>query len=388
MRVAIFTDNDFGKVNGVTTTLQAVLRWHPADIQPRVYTAADVGVDKDDYLALRSVGVGVPFYEGMTMYWPRFLAYVKHARADGIELIHYTTPGPIGLAAMYTAWRLRLPMIGSFHTQLSEYTALLSGSQRLGHLMREYQRWPYGKCARVLVPSDATRQLLVAAKIAPEKIHIWTRGVDTRQFTPDHRSEALRERWGVREDRLALLYVGRLSREKGLDIVPAIARALDEAGIAHRFVFVGDGPMRAELQRSHPDAVFTGALPHTDVAVMMASADLFVFPSKTDTLGNVVLEAQASGLPVVVTDEGGPRENIEPEITGLVCHDRAPLDMPSRILTLARDTARRQQMGRAARTYALGRSWSNALAPLYQGYRDVGRKAVVSASSRVEAART
>src|SRR5690349_5006 len=102
MRVAIYTDNDFGKVNGVTTTLQAVLRWHPSDIEPRIYTSADVGVDRPDYLALRSIGMDVPFYRGMKMYLPRFLAFLKRARRDGIELVHYTTPGPVGLAAMFT----------------------------------------------------------------------------------------------------------------------------------------------------------------------------------------------------------------------------------------------------------------------------------------------
>lgn len=371
MRVAIYTDNDFGKVNGVTTTLQAVLRCHPPDIEPRIYTSADVGVDRPDYLALRSIGMDVPFYRGMKMYLPRFLAFLKQARKDGIELVHYTTPGPVGLAAMFTAWRANLPMIGSFHTQLAEYTELLSGSKRLGHLMREYQRWPYGKCQRILVPSEATRELLIAAKIRAERIQIWTRGVDTRHFSPAHRSAALRESWGVDDNRLALLYVGRLSREKGLDAVPSIARTLNDAGIAHRFIFVGDGPFRGELQAASPDAVFTGELAHREVATMMASADLFVFPSRTDTLGNVVLEAQASGLPVLVSDEGGPRENIEAGETGFVCLEGGPFDFASRIVMLARDRARRLRMGPAARAYALGRSWERALAPLYQAYREV-----------------
>jgi glycosyltransferase involved in cell wall biosynthesis len=371
MRVAIFTDNDFGKVNGVTTTLTAVLRERPADIEPRVYTASDVAVERDDYLSLRSLGVGIPFYSEMKMYLPRCLAFLRHARADGIELVHFTTPGPIGLAAMFTASRLGVPMIGSFHTQLAEYTALLSGSARLGRLMQEYQRWPYGKCARVLVPSEATRRLLISAKIRPEKIQIWTRGVDTHRFSPAYRLETLRSEWGVSDTRLALMYVGRLSREKGLDVVPALARSLAEAGVRHRFIFVGDGPFRSTLQAACRDAIFTGAVPHHQVATMMASADLLVFPSRTDTLGNVVLEAQACGVPVLVSDQGGPRENIIHGETGFVCAGDAS-EMVLRIQMLARDRARRVRMGDAARTYALGRTWERALMPLYQAYRDVG----------------
>jgi glycosyltransferase involved in cell wall biosynthesis len=372
MRVAIFTDNDFGKINGVTTTLTAVLQWRPADLDLRVYTAADTGVERPDYLALRSFGVGIPFYAEMKMYIPRFFTFLKRARTDGIQLVHYTTPGPVGLAAMYVASKLQVPMVGSFHTQLSEYTALLSGSERLGNLMREYQRWPYGKCERILVPSTATRDLLIAAKIRAEKIRLWTRGVDTDQFTPAKRSAALRETWGVSDARPALIYVGRLSREKGLELIPSIARTLRDAGVDHRFVFVGDGPMRSALQQSCPDAVFTGALPHAEVATLMASADLFIFPSRTDTLGNVVLEAQACGIPVLVSDAGGPRENIREGESGFVCSEGGALEMRVRALQLASDRTRRVAMGEAARAYALSRSWTSAMAPLYDAYREVG----------------
>jgi glycosyltransferase involved in cell wall biosynthesis len=312
------------------------------------------------------------------MYIPRFFAFLKRAQADGTELVHYTTPGPVGLAAMYVASKLRVPMVGSFHTQLSEYTALLSGSQRLGNLMREYQRWPYGKCERILVPSTATRDLLIAAKIRADKIRIWTRGVDTDQFAPSKRSAALREAWGVSDARPALLYVGRLSREKGLELIPTIARTLRDAGVDHRFVFVGDGPMRQTLQEACPDAVFTGAMPHAEVASAMASADLFVFPSRTDTLGNVVLEAQACGIPVLVSDAGGPRENMLEGESGFVCAEHGALDMPVRTLQLASDRTRRVAMGDAARAYALSRSWMRAMAPLYDAYREVGASQVMS----------
>lgn len=370
MRVAIFTDNDFAKVNGVTTTLRAVLRGRPADLDVRVYTAADVAEERPDYLALRAPGVGIPFYAEMKMYLPRFAAFLRRARADGIDLIHYTTPGTVGLAAQFVRWRLDVPMIGSFHTQLSEYTELLSGSKQLGHWMREYQRWPYGQCERILVPSEATRALLVSAKIRAEKIRIWTRGVDAERFSPARRSEARRAAWGVSDARPAVLYVGRLSREKGVDQLPTIVRSLRDARLPHRLIVVGDGPMRDELARACPDALFTGAQPHEQVAEMMASADLFVFPSRTDTLGNVVLEAQAAGLPVLVSDAGGPRENIKPNETGFVCVEEGPLGMAILAARLLADRPRRLQMARAARTYALGRRWDIALAPLFDAYRE------------------
>jgi hypothetical protein len=163
MRVAIFTDNDFAKVNGVTTTLRAVLAHAPASLDLRVYTCEAAGTESDDYLALSSHGIGIPYYREMKMYWPPFRRFLRCAAADGIELVHYTTPGPVGLAAMWVAHRLNLRMVGSFHTDLAEYARVLSGSRRLGDLMHHYMRWPYGKCERVFVPSAATRDMLARA---------------------------------------------------------------------------------------------------------------------------------------------------------------------------------------------------------------------------------
>src|SRR5262249_9003403 len=312
MKVAIFTDNDFEKVNGVTTTLRAVLEYAPDDLDLRIYTCDSVGIDSIDYLSLSAIGMGIPFYREMKVYLPPFRRFLHHAVADGISLIHVTTPGPVGLAAMWVAWRLGIPIIGSFHTDLAEYTRLLSGSRWLGRMMQAYMRWPYGRCERVFAPSQATRQLLIQARLDASKIDIWRRGVSTKRFNPARRSASLRERWRASDARPAILYAGRLSREKGLATLASVSKHLNFAGVRHRLVLVGDGPLRKELEARCPDAIFMGTLSPDDVAVAMASADVFVFPSLTDTAGNVVLEAQASGLPVLVSQTGGPRENLSP----------------------------------------------------------------------------
>ncbi len=368
MRVAVFTDNDFSKVNGVTTTLRALLTHAPADILPRVYTCESREVDRPEYFAAPAFGVGIPFYREMRMYLPPVRRLLRQVRQDRIDLLHFTTPGPVGLAAMYVATKLRLPMVGSFHTDLAEYTRLLSRSPRLGDLMQQYMRWPYGRCVRVLAPSAATRAILVRGQIDPSKIGLWTRGVCTEQFAPARRSSALRARWGASDGRPVLLYVGRVSREKGLDLLPALTERLQRSGVAHRLVIVGGGPMRNELSDRCTGAVFTGTLSHDDVAVAMASADLFVFPSRTDTAGNVVLEAQASGLPVLVTDAGGPQENMVDGETGFVCHDLR--SFTRRAASLLASASRRGQMADRARQYAHGRQWSDALVPLFRAYRD------------------
>lgn len=371
MRVAIFTDNDFAKVNGVTTTLSAVLRYAPPSIRPRIYTADDHGCATPEYFGVRSTGWPMPFYREMKLYIPRVAAYLRQAQADGIDLVHLTTPGPVGLAAMRVARRLHLPMVGTFHTDLAAYTRILSGSDRLGALMREFMRWPYGRCARVLAPSEATRQLLIGATGDPARFGVWTRGVDTEAFTPTRRSAALREAWGVSDGRPAILYVGRVSREKGLDLLPGLQKTLRARGLPHRFVIAGQGPMLAELRATLDDAVFTGVLDRRQVAEAFASADIFCFPSRTDTAGNVVLEAQASGLPVVVSDAGGPRENMTHAATGFVVDGTSAEAWANRLEPLLRSRQRRAAFGEAARRYGLARSWESALDPLYRTYREV-----------------
>jgi len=379
MKVAIFTDNDFDKVNGVTTTLTAVLRHAPADIKARIYTAATLGCDQPDYLALPSRGVGIPFYREMKMYWPHWRQYLDRVRGDGVDVIHLTTPGPMGLVALWVASQAGLPLIGSFHTDLSAYTRLLSGSDRLGALMQEYMRWMYGRCRQVLVPSESTRDLMVAARCRPERIRIWSRGVDTRLFTPERRSLQLREQWRVSEERPALLYVGRLSKEKGLGLLPSMTAALRSRGFGHRLVIAGDGPMRRQLADECPEAVITGPLGREEVAEVFASSDLFVFPSETDTAGNVVLEAQASGLPVVVSGAGGPQEHMVPAVTGAVCRSR---DAGAWADAIARQCASpsRDAASRAARDYALSRRWDLALAPLFNSYREFAERSATRAA--------
>jgi glycosyltransferase involved in cell wall biosynthesis len=370
MNVAIFTDNDFDKINGVTTTLTAALRHAPAALRLRVYTAATLAVDTPEYLAVRSFGMPIPFYRDMRMYLPRLFEFVARAEADRIDVIHLTTPGPIGLAALFVARRLRLPIVGSFHTDLAAYTSTLSGSARLGSLMRKYMRWHYGKCVKILAPSSHTRRLLIDAKADPGKVDLWVRGVDTGLFSPAKRSQALRDSWHVSNRRPALLYVGRVSKEKQLLMLPAVQDRLHALGVEHRFVFAGGGPLLPELQRRMPDAVFTGPLSRDAVANVFASADVFVFPSRTDTAGNVVLEAQASGLPVVISGTGGPRENMVAGQTGTVCHLDEPDEWASTLARILRDPVRQAEMRIAARQYALTRTWEIAMQPLYRTYLD------------------
>ena len=370
MRIAVFTDNDFNKVNGVTTTLNALLRWAPDDLRIRIYTADDRGADEARYYSRRAPGAAIPFYRGMNLYYPWPWAYLGEARRDRVDLIHLTTPGPVGLAALFTAWRLQLPVVGSFHTDLATYTTLLSRSRLLGWLVGRYMRWPYGRCQRVLVPSQATGTALSRAGVAARSQVLWQRGVDPECFSPARRSASLRLRWRAASDTTVVMYVGRISTEKNLDAFQAVEARLIRCGRPYRLVFVGDGPMRADLQARFPGAILTGSVPHGDVGEYLASADVFAFPSRTDTAGNVVLEAQAAGLPVVVGDEGGPRENVLPGRSALVASARDDQSFAAAVERLVCNSGLRAAMAAEARAFALTRDWRSALAPLFATYRE------------------
>jgi glycosyltransferase involved in cell wall biosynthesis len=240
----------------------------------------------------------------------------------------------------------------------------------------------YVKCMQTLVPSAATRELMISTGFDPRQIGFWTRGVDTTLFAPGRRSTLVRERWRASVREPALLYVGRLSREKGLELLPEMLYRLRACGAPHRLVVAGDGPLRRWLMEQLPDAVFTGSLSREDVANVFASADLFVFPSTTDTAGNVVLEAQASGLPVVVSNKGGPREHMMPDVTGRICEGNDARAWATVVADLLLDPATRQHMSAAARQYALNRRWETALAGVYQAYRDAVREAPQASPAR------
>jgi glycosyltransferase involved in cell wall biosynthesis len=320
--VAHFTDT-FHDVNGVATLLQQQAR-----------SAAAAGLAMEVVTCDRSAGaegcpgvryfepVGsfdMPAYPGQRIHYPPIMEMLRYCYEKGFDRIHSATPGPLGLAALAVARILKLPISGTYHTALPQYARFLTGDAVIEELTWKYMLWFYDQMDIVHAPSEATRRELVDRGLNAEKVRCASRGVDTRRFSPDKRNGFFERHYGV-QGALKLLYVGRISREKNLDLLADVFRALVESGAPAHLVLVGDGPDADRLiQRlGGLPFTFTGRLEGDALASAYASSDIFVFPSTTDTLGNVVLEAQASGLPVVVADRGGPMENIVPGETGLV----------------------------------------------------------------------
>jgi glycosyltransferase involved in cell wall biosynthesis len=292
--------------------------------------------------------------------------YVKRQLLDfQPDLIHIAVPDLLGLAALKVAQRHGIPVIASYHTRYETYLKHYWYLAPLEGALKRYLRWFYGQMREVYVPSDSTRAALLADGLK-DNLKPWPRGIDTTRFSPDKRSAAWRARLGIGADEVVVLHVSRLVREKRLD---TLTEALSRLTTPHRAVIVGDGPDRRFAEERLPRAIFTGFLTGEALATAYASSDLFVFPSDSESFGNVTLEAMASGLPTVCADATGSASLVIPGETGFLAPaDDAPA-FAAALTMLIEDGALRSRMGQAARARAVTFSWDGTMARLLGYYR-------------------
>src|SRR5205809_4631566 len=275
------------------------------------------------------------------------------------------TSWPLGLVGLLAAKMLNLQTSGIYHTDIHEYGRILTEDRFLVSLAWSYMHWLYGQVDTVFVNSEHYRKCWIDRGFAPEKLKILPRGLDTDLFTPTRRDLKFWPGAGVNGKEVRLLYVGRISREKDLDVLASAYKKIREAGLPVKLYLVGDGPYSEALAAALPDAIFLGYLTGEKLANAYASADVFVFPSTTDTFGNVVLEAQASGLPVIVSDIGGPKELVEDGRTGIITRSHDVEDFTRAIRALVADRALRERMANSARDSVTDRSWPRAFAKFW-----------------------
>jgi glycosyltransferase involved in cell wall biosynthesis len=252
-------------------------------------------------------------------------------------------------------------------TELGPYALHLTRDLLVAEATEVYVDWFYARCATVLAPTRGVADAL-ASRGMPD-VGVWGRGVDTDLFSPDRRDDDLRARM-LGDGGLAILYVGRLSHEKRigvlLDAFARVSRTCPEA----RLVVIGEGPARREFERTAPaGTVFPGEARGQELAAYYASADVFCFPSTTDTFGQVLLEAGASGLPVVAAAAGGAQELVQHGQTGLLVQPEEPGLLAAALLELAESPARRHALGAAGLGAARARTWEAAISELVGTYR-------------------
>jgi glycosyltransferase involved in cell wall biosynthesis len=272
----------------------------------------------------------------------------------------------MGLLGLLCARQFGLPVYGTYHTDFPAYAARLCGDTRMEQTSWRFMRWFYGQLQQVAAPSPSTRDLLVGNGLDPSRVHVVGRGIDPSRFSPHHRDHALRTSWGGTRMHW-LLYVGRLSREKNLGCLAAAFRQVARRRTDVGLVVTGDGPYRAELEQELAGlpVVFTGEQRGEELARTYASADLFVFPSETDTLGVVLLEAQASGLPVIVSAHGGPKDCMRPGETGWIVDPMEPDRLAKELERALGHGPALGGMSEAARRFAAGHTWARSFSAFW-----------------------
>jgi glycosyltransferase involved in cell wall biosynthesis len=302
----------------------------------------------------------LPEYELQKLSFPPILQMLDYVQRERFTEIIISTPGPVGLTGLLAAKMLNLQTSGIYHTDFPQYIRILTEDSFLESVAWRYMHWFYGQLDTVFVNSEEYRQSWIKRGFDPAKLKILPRGLDTELFHPARRDSAFFEKFGASNGEVRLLYVGRISREKDLDLLADAYRRLRKEGLPVQLFVVGHGPYSEALAKSLPEAFFTGYLRGTDLATAYASADIFVFPSTTDTFGNVILEAQACGLPVVVSDSGGPKELVVDRANGLITKSHDVEDFTRAIRALVTDPALRERMANSARDSVTDRSWPRA----------------------------
>ncbi|KAF1013804.1 MAG: GDP-mannose-dependent alpha-mannosyltransferase [Stenotrophomonas maltophilia] len=347
MRYAIVTETYPPEVNGVALTVQGLehgLRaaGHEVDlVRPR---QLNEGIDSVPGTLLVP-GAGLPRYPGLRFGLPAPIRLGRQWQQQRPDAVYIATEGPLGWSALRTARRLGIPVASGFHTRFDEYLPDYGVAWLQAAAMRWMRRF-HNQADAALVPTRELQQFLTGQGF--ERVRLLARAVDSQQFEPSRRDPALREEWGIDGTGLAAIYVGRIAAEKNLGLAVKAFRKLQQLRPKARFVFVGDGPAREKLAHENPDFIFCGIQRGDALARHFASGDLFLFPSRSETFGNVTLESMASGVAAVAFDYGAAREYLRSGENGMAVDTDA--QFIDAAVQLASDDALRHRLADSAAT--------------------------------------
>ncbi len=384
MRIALFVDSFFADQDplaGLRSQVEAlqaegrevaVITCGPAPEQPE---QAEEGVT-----AFSPVGAyELPDCPGLTLHYPPLLKIADHCYSQGFTHVLAASPGPMGLAALAVSRMLGLPLHGVFREALPQTVDKLTGDPGMAEAVWRYLVWLHNQMDAVSVPSRDLAEELAERGVNPDKVRLCPRDVDLVRFTPARRNGFYAEKFDLPKDELRLLYVGRLTREKGLPLLTDAFSLVSELRTDVRLVVVGEGAYGAEMRRalSGRKATFAGYLAGDDLAEAYAAADLFVYPATGRRVGAAVLEAQASGLPVVACAGVLPEGTVRPGETGILVPGNSAKDLARAILDLAADRQRLAAMGESARRHMERRTAGNDLMRLFEESGELPRAEAV-----------
>ena len=373
LHVALISETFPPEINGVANTLGRLVdglrgRGHRVQlIRPRQESDQPDATD-DDLLLTR--GWPLPGYPGLQWGQSSLHKLLRRWQRQRPDVLYIATEGPLGLSALRAARRLAIPVVSGFHTNFQQYTGHY-GFALLTRAMTNYLRWFHNRTQMTLVPSIGQQVDLERRDF--ERLALLARGVDSQLFHPRRRSDELRASWGLAADDLAVLHVGRLAAEKNLGLLVKAFRQLQASYPQRRMrlILVGDGPLRSSLQAQLPDALFCGLQRGEDLARHYASGDLFLFPSLSETFGNVVLEALASSLGVVAFDQAAAAQHIHHGHNGLLARPGDDAGFCEAACELLGDAEVLRHIRLNARRHASHLSWDGIVAQFEQHLRSV-----------------
>lgn len=372
MKVAIFTDTFFPQINGVTKTLGKLKEYFDQrEIDYLIFAPDDSMKSNGNFEEniQRMISFRFFLYPECRLSVPNYFRIKNMLNEYKPDLIHIVTPFNLGLCGLKYATSYNIPLVSSYHTNFTHYLDYYN-LNLLEKPIWSFFKWFHGHCELNFCPSQATLEELRRNGI--NNLAIWDRGIDTRFYSPDYRNKELRRNYGL-EDKITLLYVGRLAPEKNLSLLIKSMKLLDQKYRDKvKLLITGDGPLLNELKAdSSQNIIFTGYMKGKELSKIYASADIFAFPSITETYGNVILEAMASGLPVVSFLEGGISENLIDSYNGLACKEISPKAFASKLEKLITNKELRLELANNACEYALNKSWDNVFDRLVANYQKV-----------------
>ncbi|MFC4404868.1 glycosyltransferase family 4 protein [Gracilibacillus xinjiangensis] len=370
MKIAIFTDTFLPDVNGVAKTLGRLTAYldktnHSYIIISPKRTRNEAGTDQ----IYPQSSFPFPLYKECRISVPKKTEIRNLLLSFNPDIIHVATPFSIGLCGLQLAKKLNIPLVGSYHTDFDHYLQYYHLSLLSKPLWR-YMEWFHQEMARIFVPSAHTFDQLHQRNFP--NIQIWKRGVDTSIFHPHYSHSETRSKYNIKEKYL-LSYVGRLAPEKNIETLVYLFKNLPKRlNKEIHWIIIGDGPTKQYLEENKTENVtFTGFLPQQEVAPIVSASDLFVFPSESETFGNVVLEALACGTPVVGANAGGVSTIIQEGFTGLLCRPNHQEDYMNSITDILDNSEWRCQLGVNAVRYAMKQRWEDRFEELLAGYQEV-----------------
>lgn len=372
MKIAIFTDTFSPQINGVTKNLDRLLNYFSAaGIEYRVF--APETEPKIDNIHEKNVhrmkSLNFFLYPELKFSLPNYLKIKSKLLKFNPDLIHLITPFNIGLTGLYAARQNNTPIVASYHTNFDQYLDYYN-INFLEKAAWKYLRWFHDQALRNYCPSEETKNEL--AKKDFINLDIWGRGIDAELFSPEHRDQKFIQQHNL-EEKISILYVGRIAREKNLSLLMDSFKKLNKIYKEQiELIITGDGPELKKLKNNAPEnVIFTGFKKGLELSKIYASADVFAFPSVTETYGNVVIEAMASGLPVVAVLAGGVKENLLNSYNGLAAENNDVAEFSSKLEELIINDRLRDSLAHNARKYALEKSWDHIFEKMHRSYQKV-----------------